>query len=61
MEIDWKQKVLRAVQEVVSHPYGGMVKVFVYTVGVPGRRKVHPIPFLKGKEESEVTIDIEDD
>ena len=38
--VDWKSSVLKAVEEVLSHPLGGKVEVMVYPQAKPGDRRV---------------------
>ena len=57
---DWKDLVYRAVSEVLTHPKGGKVEVFVYPKGA-GLRQITIRPFLIGvREVMNEPVDIDD-
>ena len=58
--MDWEKTVLSAVREVISHPFGGKVEVFVKSTDVPGRFRIKPVVFFNGRIKPESEVDIAD-
>ena len=57
-ETDWEKQVIKAVQEVLSHPLGGRVAVVIYAQDKPGDRRVVILPSMNGitKKTIELTM-----
>ena len=61
MEVaDWKASVIRACEEVVGHPFGGKVEVFV-VVDERGVKTLNAVPYLAGRSKRRTTIESCDD
>jgi hypothetical protein len=57
---DWEKSVIAAVREVISHPFGGRVEVFVNAKELPGQFGVKPVVYLNGKRKPETVVTIAD-
>lgn len=59
--MEWEQKVLKATSEVLRHPMGGKVEIYIYAdPRLPGKLRMKIEPRLNGRAKSDAEIDIAD-
>lgn len=58
--MEWEKNVLSAVREIISHPFGGRVEVYVWKTEAPGKFRLKPVVFFNGKQKQVVEVDIAD-
>lgn len=56
----WKEQVIRSVQEVVGHPFGGKVEVFVLAQD-NGQKVITSVPYLNGRSKGRIVLEQCDD
>ena len=59
--VEWEQSILSCMRELMTHPSGGKLEVFVWPdAQAPGKIRLKPVVYLNTRKKPETVIDIAD-